>query len=352
MPCIEHIEHCVFSETLLSLHRVHSESLNYHCFRFVLIDHNLAVSEGAPSVAALSVAERMKKYVMALQQRIIDAVEDVEKEGTFQRDTWTREGGGGGLTCILDEGVVFEKAGVNTSAVYGILPERMAKVLNVPSTQFFATGISLVIHPRSPFVPTVHANFRYFALGEDLHSPIDQWFGGGADLTPYYPYLEDAKHFHQCWKEVCDRHAVSSYEDYKAQCDAYFHLPHREEARGVGGIFFDYLRDQPEETFTFVKDAGNSFVDAYLPIVLRRKDTAYGEREKNYHEMRRGRYVEFNLLFDRGTRFGIETNGRTESILMSLPSRVQWRYDWTPEEGSKEADARWFFEPRDWLNLH
>lgn len=298
-----------------------------------------------------SMAHKMQEYVQALQKRIIEALEGEDGKAKFQTDEWQREGGGGGITRVLDNGALFEKAGVNTSAVHGVLPERMARVLKVPATQFFATGVSLVIHPQSPFIPTVHANFRYFALGEDLSNPIDQWFGGGADLTPYYPYLEDAKHFHQVWKKVCDNHELASYDAYKKHCDEYFYLPHRGETRGVGGIFFDYLRNEPEESFEFLKEAGDSFVEAYLPIVKKRKAERYGEAEKRYHEIRRGRYVEFNLLFDRGTRFGIETNGRTESILMSLPARVQWHYDWKPDVGSKEEEAMWYFEPRNWLEL-
>ena len=294
-------------------------------------------------------AHQMQHYVQQLQSHIISALEEEDGKALFQTDNWEREGGGGGITRVLENGAVFEKAGVNTSAVHGVLPERMARVLNVPATQFFATGISLVIHPQSPFVPTVHANFRYFALGEDLENPIDQWFGGGADLTPYYPYLEDAKHFHSVWKEVCDQHDVASYPKFKKHCDEYFFLPHRGETRGVGGIFFDYMRGDPDETFQFLSDAGDSFVSAYLPIVQKRRDIPFGEVEKRYHEIRRGRYVEFNLLFDRGTRFGIETNGRTESILMSLPARVQWHYDWKPEPGTKEAEAMQYFRPRDWL---
>lgn len=309
---------------------------------------NSVLQEDAPDQ---SMATRMQAFVAHLQDVICRAFEAVDGGAIFREDLWSREGGGGGRTRVLAGGKIFDKAGVNTSAVHGILPARMAKVLEVPATQFFATGISLVVHPVSPFVPTVHANFRYFALGEDLHNPIDQWFGGGADLTPYYPYLEDAQHFHRVWKEVCDKHPLASYAAFKERCDTYFYLPHRKETRGVGGIFFDYVRSEPEEAFHYVKDAGNAFLDAYLPIVNRRKDQPYGDREKQYHETRRGRYVEFNLLFDRGTRFGIETDGRTESILMSLPPAVQWHYDWQPAPGSPEEKAQWFFEPRDWLSL-
>lgn len=298
-----------------------------------------------------SLAHRMEAHVRELQQRIRTALEDLDGEGRFRIDPWKRRGGGGGVTSVLEEGAVFEKAGVNMSAVYGTLPERMTSVLGVEQKPFFATGISLVIHPRNPFVPIVHANFRYFALGDDLDQPDDQWFGGGADLTPTYPFLDDAQHFHRVWKEVCDRHATADYAAYKDACDRYFYLPHRGEARGVGGIFFDYERAEPEATFRFVCDAGNAFPEAYLPIAARRMQMAYDETQRVYQELRRGRYVEFNLLFDRGTRFGIETEGRTESILMSLPPRVRWVYDRTPEPGTAEARALWFFEPRDWLRL-
>jgi coproporphyrinogen III oxidase len=225
-------------------------------------------------------------------------------------------------------------------------------VLEVESKPFFATGVSLVVHPVSPHVPTVHANFRYFALGDDLMHPDDEWFGGGADLTPYYPRLEDAQHFHRVWKDVCDKHdGVADYDAFKEACDDYFYLPHREEARGVGGIFYDYLRDDPEGTFHFTRDAGRAFLSSYVPIVERRVDASYGDRERQYQELRRGRYVEFNLLYDRGTKFGIETRGRTESILMSLPPHVQWAYDYAPSDDTPEAAAHWYLQPRDWLSL-
>lgn len=296
-------------------------------------------------------AHRMHDFIAHLQPVICRRLEEIDGRLSFRRDEWERPGGGGGVTATSEDGAVFEKAGVNISAVYGDLPERLARLLKVQPVPFFATGISLVIHPRNPHVPTVHANFRYFALGDDLARPRDQWFGGGADLTPYYPRLEDARHFHQTWKAVCDRHPSADYERFKRECDDYFYLPHRGEARGVGGIFFDYLRTDPEETFQFVKDAGDTFLESYIPIVERRKDSPYGDEEREYQEIRRGRYAEFNLLFDRGTRFGIETQGRTESILMSLPPHVRWRYDWRPDPGTREARAQWFFQPRDWLAL-
>ena len=301
--------------------------------------------------ADISMAHRMQRFVEALQLRIIKKFEALDGAATFRLDEWDREEGGGGLTAVVEGGELFEKGGVNTSAVHGRLPERMATVLEVDPKPFFATGLSLVIHPRSPMVPTVHANFRYFALGSDLMHPDDQWFGGGADLTPYYPSLQDAQHFHRVWSEVCAHHDVADYDAFKEACDEYFYLPHRAEARGVGGIFYDYLRDDPEGTFFFSREAGRAFLRSYVPIVERRRDQAYGEDERHYQCVRRGRYVEFNLLYDRGTKFGIETRGRTESILMSLPPHVQWHYDYSPEEGSREARAQWFFQPRDWLQL-
>jgi coproporphyrinogen III oxidase len=300
----------------------------------------------------MALAHRMQALVEDIQRTIIAGLEAFEPAARFRMDAWDREGGGGGLTGVIEDGEVWEKGGVNTSAVHGDLPARMAAALGVDAAPFFATGVSLVVHPRSPHVPTVHANFRYFALGDDLEAPDDQWFGGGADLTPYYPRLDDAQHFHRVWKDVCDRHpAVADYADFKQQCDDYFYLAHREEARGVGGIFYDYLRDDPEATYAFAHDAGHAFLDAYRPIAERRLEADYGERERHYQTVRRGRYVEFNLLFDRGTKFGIETRGRTESILMSLPPAVRWHYDWHPEPGTPEARAQWFLQPRDWLAL-
>jgi coproporphyrinogen III oxidase len=300
----------------------------------------------------IPMAHRMKRFVEALQIRITKKLETVDGSTSFQVDKWERDEGGGGITAVIEGGDVFEKGGVNTSAVHGPLPERMAEVLEVDAKPFFATGLSLVVHPRSPHVPTVHANFRYFALGDDLMHPDDQWFGGGADLTPYYPRLEDAQHFHRVWKDVCDRHDdVADYAAFKQECDDYFYLDHRDEARGVGGIFYDYLRDDPEGTFFFTREAGRSFLRSYLPIVARRKDDDWGERERTFQLIRRGRYVEFNLVYDRGTKFGLDTDGRTESILMSLPPHVRWTYDYEPEPGTPEARTKWYFSARDWLAL-
>ena len=290
----------------------------------------------------ISWREKIEAYFTKLQDRITNAIEEVDGN-VFREDTWTREGGGGGRTRVLEEGRVFEKAGVNFSSVNGNLPEQFAaKIPRGSGTEFFATGISLVFHPRSPMVPAVHANFRYLEKGDA------DWFGGGTDLTPCYPYEEDAVHFHRTIKLACDRHDRDFYVRFKKWCDEYFTLKHRGEMRGVGGIFFDYLEGDRERNLAFVQDAGNTFLDAYLPIVKRRMNEPYGERERQYQLYRRGRYVEFNLLYDRGTIFGLETRGRAESILMSLPPLVRWVYDFRPEPGSREEKALEFYQPREW----
>jgi coproporphyrinogen III oxidase len=238
---------------------------------------------------------------------------------------------------------VFEKAGVNFSSVAGNLPQEFAdKIPRGSGTAFFATGVSLVLHPASPMVPTVHANFRYLEKGDAA------WFGGGTDLTPCYPYPEDAAHFHRTLKQACDVHDIEFYPRFKKWCDEYFALPHRGEMRGIGGIFFDYVQGDPEKHFAFVQGLGDTFLDAYLPIATRRMHEPYGESERQYQLYRRGRYVEFNLLYDRGTIFGLETRGRTESILMSMPPLVRWVYDFKPAPGSREEKALEFFQPRDW----
>ncbi len=285
-----------------------------------------------------------------LQGRICEELEAIEAKGggsgRFGRDEWQHASGGGGVTRVLVEGAVFEKAGVNFSEVHGSFPEELSATLPGSGAAFSATGISLVLHPLSPHVPTVHANFRHIARGEGAGRSA--WFGGGSDLTPYYPRLEDVVHFHRAWKEVCGRHAVADHARFKKWCDEYFYLPHRGEARGIGGIFFDYLTQRLDEAFAFVRDAGESFLDAYRPIVLRRMDEPWTEAERRWQLLRRGRYVEFNLLHDRGTRFGLRTGGNVESILMSLPPQATWGYDEVPAPGSREAEALEFLEPRDW----
>lgn len=297
-----------------------------------------------------SMAARMHAMVSGAQRRITDAIESSDGDAQFRADEWEREEGGGGLTMVLEDGRVFEKAGVNTSAVYGVMPEDTARLLGADSAPFFATGVSLVIHAKSPFVPTVHANFRYFAMGEDLGNPTDFWFGGGADLTPVYPFVADARHFHQAWKNVCDEHDVADYDRFKTRCDEYFFLPHRDETRGIGGIFYDYLRGDQEALYSFSEAAADRFIEAYLPIVERRLSHPFGDEHRSFQELRRGRYAEFNLLFDRGTRFGIQTGGRTESILISLPPRARWVYDYVPSSGSPESEALGYFRPFDWLD--
>jgi coproporphyrinogen III oxidase len=293
--------------------------------------------------APASQHEHCAAYFAGLQERICTALEELDGDGRFREDLWERPGGGGGRTRVLTEGRLWEKAGVNFSAVFGQLPEAFAEQLPGQGRDFTATGISLVLHPRNPFVPTVHANFRFLTKGDRA------WFGGGADLTPYYPYREDVIHFHRVWKTVCQRHPPPvDYDRFKRWCDEYFYLPHRGEARGVGGIFFDYLEGDWEKLFAFVRDAGNAFLEAYLPIARRRQHEPYGERERAFQLFRRGRYVEFNLLYDRGTLFGLKTSGRTESILMSLPPLVRWPYDYHPEPGSREAALYDYLQPRDW----
>jgi coproporphyrinogen III oxidase len=291
-----------------------------------------------------TLADRAAEFFRSLQDRIVAALEELDGGPRFREDLWQREGGGGGRTRVLAEAKVFEKAGVNFSDVQGEMSAEFARQIPGEGRHFRACGISLVLHPQSPLVPTVHANFRFIAKGER------RWFGGGADLTPYYPWRDDVVHFHRVWKAVCLRHGqVVDYERLKKWCDEYFFLPHRGEARGVGGIFFDYLEGDVEQAFAFVRDAGDHFLDAYLPIAQRRKDLRFSPEQRVFQEYRRGRYVEFNLLYDRGTLFGLKTNGRTESILMSLPPRVRWEYDFHAPAGSPEAELTEFYlKPRDW----
>jgi coproporphyrinogen III oxidase len=303
-------------------------------------------SEDASARQTLSI--RARDFFAGLQSEICEALERLDGGARFREDLWERGGGGGGRTRIIENGRVFEKAGVNFSEVYGELSETFAEKLPIgDGTKFFATGVSLVLHPRNPMAPTVHANFRFLERGSS------GWFGGGTDLTPYYPYLEDARHFHRTLKQACDRFDPAYYPKFKRWCDEYFFLKHRDESRGVGGVFFDYLTGESgrdiEAVFEFVQGVGRAFLPAYVPIAERRKDEEYSEREREFQLIRRGRYVEFNLVYDRGTTFGLETRGRTESILMSLPPLVRWVYDYRPEPGSREAEAWEFFKPRDWL---
>jgi coproporphyrinogen III oxidase len=285
------------------------------------------------------------EYFKALQDRICAGLEEIDGTSSFREDIWERPGGGGGRTRVMADGGVFEKGGVNFSEVTGQMNPDFATQIPGEGLDFTATGLSLVLHPRNPLVPTVHANFRFLTKGDK------QWFGGGADLTPYYPFREDVIHFHRTWKKVCLRHPLPvDYERFKKWCDEYFFLPHRNEARGVGGIFFDYLEGDMTKIFTFVQDAGDAFLDAYVPLVRRRKDLPYTAEQRAFQEFRRGRYVEFNLIYDRGTLFGLRTGGRIESILMSLPPVVRWNYDYVPAPGSAEAQLYEFLKPRDWAN--
>lgn len=253
--------------------------------------------------------------------------------------------GGGGTTRILQNGAIFEKAGINVSAVTSTLTKTLARRLNVSPQEIFASGISLVLHPFSPMIPSVHLNLRYLECANG-----DAWFGGGTDLTPYYLFEDDACHFHQTFKTVCDRHDASAYRRFKKWCDEYFFLKHRGEARGVGGIFFDYQRENLERMFSFIQEVGITFLEAYIPIVERRRNEPWGGREKTWQLIRRGRYVEFNLIYDRGTLFGLETKGRIESIFMSLPPEVKWMYDHVPEMNSREAKLLEALKaPREWI---
>lgn len=289
--------------------------------------------------------QRAQRYFEQLQDIICSKLESLDGKARFVEDAWQHPEGGGGKTRVIQNGTIFEKGGVNTSGVSGTLTELLAQRLNVKLQKFFATGISLVIHPYSPMIPTVHANFRYLELEN-----ADAWFGGGADLTPYYLVEEDARHFHSVWKLACDKHDENYHPKFKKWCDEYFFIKHRNEARGIGGIFFDYLKGNFEQIFSFVQTCGNSFLDAYVPIVERRKHDQWGDQEKNWQLLRRGRYAEFNLVYDRGTLFGLETQGRVESILMSLPPLARWDYNIQPKQGSREAQLiEVLRQPKEWI---
>ena len=292
--------------------------------------------------------DRAAKFYSELQADICGTLSELDGAASFTTDAWQRQGGGGGVARVLEGGALFEKAGVNWSSVDGELPAELADHMPGEGRAFRACGISLVLHPRSPMVPTTHANFRCLTKGNAL------WFGGGSDLTPYYLFRDDAVHFHSVLAAACDRHRpVGDYDRFKAWCDEYFFLPHRGETRGVGGVFFDYLGAKGEHpaqrVFDFVSDLGRSFLQAYVPIAQRRQTEAYGDLERAWQLRRRGRYVEFNLIYDRGTLFGLKTNGRIESILMSLPPLVRWDYDVMATPGSPEAELLAHLRPIDWL---
>ncbi|MDP5081016.1 MAG: oxygen-dependent coproporphyrinogen oxidase [Winogradskyella sp.] len=280
------------------------------------------------------------KYIHELQDTIVSKLEAIDGKVKFKEDIWERPEGGGGRTRVIENGAVFEKGGVNISGVHGKLPESMQKYFGVEDADFFACGLSLVLHPKNPMVPTVHANWRYFEMYNKDGDIVDQWFGGGQDLTPYYLFDEDAIHFHQTCKTACDKHNPDFYPTFKARCDEYFYNTHRNEGRGIGGLFFDYCKASDamsmQDWCDFVTEVGDSFLEAYIPIVEKRKQSAYTKEQRDWQEIRRGRYVEFNLVHDKGTLFGLKTNGRIESILMSLPPHVQWVYNHEPEAGSEE----------------
>jgi coproporphyrinogen III oxidase len=293
--------------------------------------------------------DRSAKFFSELQTDICRTLAELDGGAAFTTDVWDRPGGGGGVSRVLEGGALFEKAGVNWSSVEGELPADMAEHMPGAGRAFRAAGVSLVLHPRSPMVPTTHANFRCLQKGDAV------WFGGGADLTPYYLFAEDAVHFHRTFADVCDRHRpVGDYDRFKTWCDDYFFLPHRGETRGVGGIFFDYLGGRGEHPIEQVealaRELGGAFTRAYVPIAQRRRDEPFGEAERTWQLRRRGRYVEFNLIYDRGTLFGLKTNGRIESILMSLPPLVRWDYDVTAPVGSREAELVAHLRATNWLS--
>lgn len=296
-------------------------------------------------------ADRAELFLRGLQDRICAAIEQVDGGARFVEDAWQREAGGGGRTRVLRNGAVFEQGGVNFSRVHGtqLPPSATAHRPDLAGGSFIATGVSLVLHPNNPHVPTTHANVRYFEASKEGVEPV-WWFGGGFDLTPFYPVDEDVTHWHTVARDLCEPYGMDVYPRYKRWCDDYFYLKHRDETRGVGGLFFDDLNEGGfGRCFDFTRAVGEGFLDAYLPIVRRRMDTPYGEREREFQLYRRGRYVEFNLVYDRGTLFGLQSGGRTESILMSLPPRVRFEYAYQPEAGSAEAKLADYLKPRDWL---
>jgi coproporphyrinogen III oxidase len=298
---------------------------------------------GSPRDEILRVHLEFAAAAAALQQELCAGLERADGGATFGSDAWERPGGGGGLARVLQDGAVLEKAGVNFSDVAGPIPPALAAKLEGSGPEFAATGLSVVIHPRSPMVPTAHANVRFLARGETA------WFGGGADLTPYYLFEEDCVRFHRALRDVCERHLPGRHAELKQAADAYFFLPHRGEHRGAGGIFFDGVSGDLRRMLAFVRELPRTFLAAYLDIVARRRDAPWGDDERRWQEIRRGRYVEFNLVHDRGTLFGLETRGRIESVLMSLPPRVRWAYDHRPAPGSREAALLDVLRrPRDW----
>jgi coproporphyrinogen III oxidase len=321
------------------------------CFKTPCLNSNsfifkiFIMSTNTPDIA------KVKTWLTSLQERIVSAAEKIDGK-QFIRDSWERPEGGGGVSRLIEEGNVLERGGVGFSHVKGMSlpPSAAANRPEVAGQPWEAMGVSLVFHPRNPYAPTVHMNVRFFTTTSTEHEPV-WWFGGGMDLTPYYGFEEDAKHFHQTCHDALAVHGSDLHDRFKKWCDDYFYLKHRKEARGVGGVFYDDFNEAGfEKSFAMTQSVGDNFINAYIPLLERRKDTPYGERERDFQAYRRGRYVEFNLVFDRGTLFGLQSGGRTESILMSMPPIVKWRYDWHPEAGSPEAKLYTDFLPhRDWL---
>lgn len=306
----------------------------------------------------MNIKENWIAYIHDLQNRICAVLEEVDGKATFMEDQWQRPEGGGGKTRVIADGAVFEKGGVNTSVVFGAVTDAMRSQLKINGAQWFAGGLSLVIHPLNPFVPTVHCNYRMFELYNENQEVIDRWFGGGTDLTPYYLFEEDAKHFHQTYKDVCEKFDPAFYTRFKKVCDDYFVNTHRNnERRGIGGIFYDYQRPTKEQDINFWlnfgKSCGDAFIPAYIPITEKRKNTPYSDQHKHWQEIRRGRYVEFNLVHDRGTIFGLKTGGRIESILMSLPPTVRFEYNYSPKPDSAEDKLlQACLHPRNWVETN
>lgn len=296
--------------------------------------------------------EQVKQYLLALQDRICHTLAQIDGQSDFQQDVWQREEGGGGRSRVLRQGKVFEQAGVNFSHVFGsaLPPSATASRPELAGRHFQALGVSLVVHPNNPYIPTSHANVRFFIAEKAGEDPI-WWFGGGFDLTPFYPFKEDVLHWHQTAQTLCIPYGDEVYPTYKKACDSYFYLKHRDECRGVGGLFFDDLNQWGfEKSFAFMRDVGDGYLQAYTPIVHKRKAMPFSDTERQFQLYRRGRYVEFNLIFDRGTLFGLQSGGRTESILMSMPPLVRWEYCFEPEPSSREAELAQWLKPRDWLN--
>jgi coproporphyrinogen III oxidase len=296
--------------------------------------------------------DRVKQYLQELQKTITDELQSIDGVASFESDQWQRDAGGGGCSMVLRDGAVFEQAGVNFSEVHGTnLPaSATAHRPELAGREFRAMGVSLVVHPDNPYIPTTHANVRFFVAEKAGEDPI-WWFGGGFDLTPYYGFKSDCEHWHRTARLACEPFGEDLYGKYKQWCDDYFYLRHRNEPRGIGGLFFDDLNTPDfEQAFAFMRSVGDHFLPAYTPIVNQHRNDEFGEAEKRFQHYRRGRYVEFNLVYDRGTLFGLQSGGRTESILMSLPPVVNWRYNYQPEPGSREAELTdYYLQPRDWL---